>query len=129
MTRCKWPILSCAFLWAVLSGFPAAAQPTRINAGYTAGNDFLPAFVAKDKGFFEKRNLDVTLTRIQIASNVPPALVSGSLQIGMGTVPMLLQTAEGGLGIVAVSGVSRMLKASPFMSVVARAGRERVERR
>src|ERR1700694_5786666 len=100
MTHCKIPISFCTLLCAALAASPAAAQSTRINAGYTAGNDFLPAFVAKDKGFFERRNLDVTLPRIQIASNVPAALVSGSLQIGMGTVPMLLQTAEGGLGIV-----------------------------
>lgn len=115
-----------AFLWtcalAALLAHPASAQQVKLNVGYTTAADFVPAFVAKDKGIFAKHKLDVTLTRIALASNVPSAIVSGSLQIGMGTSPMLLQTAEGGLGLVAVAGASRFKKTNPISSVLVRPG-------
>jgi NitT/TauT family transport system substrate-binding protein len=101
---------------------PPAWGQQKLNVGYTTAADFVPAFVAKDKGLFEKHKLDVTLTRIALASNVPSAIVSGSLQIGMGTSPMLLQTAEGGLGLVAVAGASRFKKSNPISGLLVRQG-------
>jgi NitT/TauT family transport system substrate-binding protein len=100
----------------------AHAQPVKINIGYSPAADFTPVFAAKDKGFFEKRNLDVTLTRIPLASNIPAALIAGSLQIGMGTGSMLVQTGEAGLGLVAINGASRFRKDNSIVSVVARTG-------
>ncbi len=122
MSTSKVPAVFCAFAWSMLAAFPAAGQATKINVGYTTAADFVPTFVAKEKGFFEKRNLDVTLTRIALASNVPSALISGSLQVGMGTPPILLQAADGGLGLVAICGVSRFEKSNPMSGLVARQG-------
>ena len=79
-------------------------------------------FAAKDKGFFEKRGLAVTLPRIPLASNIPAAIVADSLQIGMGTGSMLVQTAEAGLGLVALNGASRFRKSNSIVSLVARSG-------
>jgi len=56
----------------------AAAQATKINLGYVPAGDWLPALVAKDKGYFDKRSLDVNLTKVAIVSNIPPAILSGS---------------------------------------------------
>ena len=111
------------FLIALCGAFlsPATAQ-TKVNIGYSPAADFTPVFAAKDKGHFEKRGLDVTLTRIALASNIPAALVSDSLQIGMGTGSMLVQTAEAGLGLVALNGASRFQKANSVVSLVARTG-------
>jgi NitT/TauT family transport system substrate-binding protein len=100
----------------------AFAQATKVNIGFSPAADFTPVFAAKDKGFFEKRGLDATLTRIPLASNIPAAIVSGSLQIGMGTGSMLVQTAEAGLGLVAITGASRVLKSNSIVSLVARSG-------
>lgn len=111
-----------ALLLGLIAAFPAAAQVAKINVGYTTAADFVPVFVAKDKGIFEKYKLDVTLTRIVLASSVPSALVSGSLQIGMGTAPILLQASEGGLGLQAFCGVTRFRKVNPMSSLVARPG-------
>lgn len=108
------------FLCGALAS-PALAQ-TKVNIGYSPAADFTPVFAAKDKGLFEKRGLDVTLTRIALASNIPAALVSDSLQIGMGTGSMLVQTAEAGLGLVALNGASRFQKANSVVSLVARTG-------
>ena len=111
-----------ALMLSSLAASPAAGQQTKIVLGYTTAADFVPAFVAKDKGMFDKRNLDVTLLRVALASNVPSVLVSGSVQIGMGTAPAFLQAAEGGLDLVAICGVSRFKKENPMSSLVARAG-------
>jgi NitT/TauT family transport system substrate-binding protein len=100
----------------------AASAQTKVNIGFSPAADFTPVFAAKDKGFFEKRGLDVTLTRIPLASNIPAAIVSDSLQIGMGTGSMLVQTAEAGLGLVALNGASRFQKSNSIVSLVARTG-------
>ena len=64
---------------------PAALAQGKINVGYVTASDFVPLLVAKEKGFFEKRGLDVEPKRIPIITNIPPALVSGDLQIGSST--------------------------------------------
>jgi NitT/TauT family transport system substrate-binding protein len=104
--------LACAAL-------PAAAQQ-KFSIGYIATADSMPVVVAKEKGIFEKHKLDVTLVRIPLASNVPSAVMSDSVQIGMGTGPMLLQTADGGLGLVGIAGVSQISKESSIVSLVMR---------
>jgi NitT/TauT family transport system substrate-binding protein len=110
-----------ALLAALLFALAASAQ-TKVNIGFSPAADFTPVFAAKDRGFFEKRGLDATLTRIPLASNIPAAIVSGSLQIGMGTGSMLVQTAEAGLGLVAITGASRVVKSNSVVSLVARSG-------
>lgn len=97
-----------------------AAELQKISVGYVPVADFAPAFIAKDKGYFEQHGLDVTMTKIALASNVPGALVAKSLDIGMGTPPMLLVTAESGLDLVAIASVSRLVKDNPFVSLIAR---------
>jgi NitT/TauT family transport system substrate-binding protein len=109
-------------LLAALAASPAVAQQPKANIGYIGAADFTPLFVAKDKGLFEKHGLDATLTRAQIAPNVGPAIISGDLQIGMGTAPNLLHAAEGGLPLVAVAGASRMKKNNPIAGLVGRSG-------
>jgi NitT/TauT family transport system substrate-binding protein len=114
--------LVCAVLGMALVSGAGAAELQKIAVGYVPVADFAPAFVAKDNGYFEKHGLDVTMTKIALASNVPGALVAGSLDIGMGTPPMLLVTAESGLDLVAIASVSRLVKDNPFVSLIARPG-------
>ena len=114
-------------LWAVgfacLAGpFSALAQKPAINVGYIGTAELMPLIAAKEKGIFDKHGLDVTITRIQLASNVPSAIVAGNLQIGMGTGPMLLQTADAGLGFVAIAAIAHMTRQDPPASLVARSG-------
>ncbi|MDB5409251.1 MAG: metal transporter substrate-binding protein [Rhodospirillales bacterium] len=112
-----------ALLTALLLGslaLPAAAEETKLNVGYVPAGDFLPAFVAKDKGFFAKHGLDITLVKILIASNFPAALMSKSIDIGMSTAPGLLQAADSGLDLQLISGMSRLQKEPSFASLVAR---------
>jgi NitT/TauT family transport system substrate-binding protein len=114
----KMTVLAFAFAAVLHSG--AVQAQTKVTVGYTASGDFLPVFVAKEKHLFDKRGLDVTLTRIALASTVPAALVSNSVQIGTGTGPGLLQATEGGLDLVAVAGAARQKHDNATVSVVGR---------
>lgn len=100
----------------------ASAQATRINLGYVPAGDWLPALVAKDKGFFEKRNLDVNLTKVAIISNIPSAILSGSLQVGVSTPTVLIDAADAGLPLVGIAGGTRFVKDPAIFSVVVRQG-------
>ena len=121
MLQCRMFALMSAVIAVIAVSSPAAAQaPKKVEIGYASASDFLPAFIAKEKGCFEKRNLDVTLTRIPIVGNIPPALVAGSLQIGMSTATVLLQAVDGGIDLNVVAGATRMLKDNPTISLVAR---------
>lgn len=99
---------------------PAFSQPAKVAIGYPTATDFLAVYVAKEKGIFDKHNIDATPTRIPVVTNIPAALVSGSIQIGMTTVPVLLQAVDGGLDFVLIAGAAHHTKASPFISLLAR---------
>lgn len=112
--------LATAATLAAVAMTGAAFAQTKVNIGYATASDFLPAFVAKEVGCFDKNRIDATLTRMPIVGNIPAALLSNSLQIGMSTPTVLIQAREGGLDIVAIAGATRMLKANPSISLVVR---------
>jgi NitT/TauT family transport system substrate-binding protein len=117
------PIAACfaaGLLVQAASLTHAFAQPAKVTIGYPPATDFLPVYVAKEKGFFDKHNIDATPTRLPVVTNIPSALVSGSVQIGMTTVPVLLQAVDGGLDFVIIAGAAHHTKASPFISLLAR---------
>ena len=96
---------------ALLAVAPAQAQ-TRIQIGCTATSDCASAMLAVDEGIFRKHGLDVEMVLIGINSNIPAAIISGSIQIGGPTSTTFLQAADGGLDLVAVSGASVMNRVS-----------------
>jgi NitT/TauT family transport system substrate-binding protein len=112
-------LIGCALVCS-LGGSQIADAQTKISIGYTAAGDFLPAFVALEKGYFAKRGLDASFTRVALASNIPAALISKSIDIGTGTGPGLLQATEGGLDLIAVSGAARQRSDNPTVSLLAR---------
>jgi NitT/TauT family transport system substrate-binding protein len=115
-----WGGLIGFILTSLFAGSQLAEAQTKISIGYTAAGDFLPAFVAFEKGYFAKRDIDASFTRVALASNIPAALMSKSIDIGTGTGPGLLQAAEGGLDLVAVSGAARQRSDNPTVSLLAR---------
>lgn len=98
----------------------AQAQPVKVSIGYATASDYMAVFVAKEKGYFDKRNIDATVTRVPIITNVPPALISGSMQIGVSTMPSLLQAVDGGLDLVLIAGAARHIKERPTISLTVR---------
>ena len=61
-------------------GLPAVAvaEPTKVAIGYPPATDFLAAYVAKEQGIFSKHNIDATLVKIPVVSNIPSAVVSAA---------------------------------------------------
>jgi NitT/TauT family transport system substrate-binding protein len=99
---------------------PAMAEPPKVAIGYPPATDFLAVYVAEAKGIFAKHNLAATTVKIPVVSNIPSAIISGSIQIGMTTLPTLLQADDGGLNLVLIAGAARHTKESPFISLLAR---------
>src|SRR5208282_2618713 len=93
---------------AALAAIPAHADPIKLKVACTATSDCASAMVARDEGIFAKHGLDVEMTLIGINTNIPPAIVSDSIQIGGPTSPVFLQALSGGLDLVAVEGASTM---------------------
>src|SRR3954465_14625275 len=100
---------------------PAIAQ-TKIVLGYTPANAFMPAFVAKDKGFFAKRGLDVTLQAVPQGSTIAGAMAGGSMQVGTLTAPAYLLSVEGGIDTQIVAASTYQVKSNPTVGLMAREG-------
>src|SRR5262249_46658285 len=119
MTRTRW--FFAALVAGALLPLQALGQPmTKMNIGYGFAADFLPAFVAKEEKIFEKHGIDATLTSFPRAALAPPAVISGSLQVGYNTAPNLLLSAEAGIELVAVAGGARLKKTNPKIALVTR---------
>jgi NitT/TauT family transport system substrate-binding protein len=99
-----------------------AAAQTKLIVGYTPANAFMPAFVAKDKGFFAKRGLDVTLQTVPQGSTIAGAMAGGTMQVGTLTAPVYLLSVEGGIDTQIVAASTYQVKSNPTISVMAREG-------
>ena len=108
--------LGMAVALAVASA-PAAAQ-TKLTVGYTAVSEFLPLFVAKERGLFAKRGLDVTPQQLAYSSVMPAALQSGSVQIAGAASPVLLLANDNGMKLVGVAGTSVHQRESKAIGLV-----------
>lgn len=116
--------LFTAGLSAVLAA-PAvrrARAATPITLGYTATLAFNGAFIAVDRGFFAKHGLDVKPLLITLNSNIPGALVGGSIEVGGPTPTVLLQADDGGLDLVIVSGCAAVDPDNKVDGLLARKG-------
>jgi len=79
-----------------------AAKPVAVRAAYIPVITWLPAWVAKEKGFFANHGLDVTLTAAQNLS-VLPGTVGRQFELAPSTAPDLLKAVGSGLDVVAVA--------------------------
>lgn len=109
-----------AVLSVLAAGTGMAGAQTRITLGYTGAAAFLPAFVAKEKGFFQAHGLDVALQLIPVGSTMPGALVSQSLQVATLTAPVLMLAADGGLDLGIASAASYQSKQRTTTGAVSR---------
>lgn len=118
--------MAAVALGLVLAGYLGAAQAqTKIRVAYIASADFSSGFVAKDKGFFEQRGLDVEFVFVPLNSTtLPAAMHSGSIEIGGTTVTVLLQAIDGGLDLMAVAGAGVANKDSTNSGILVRTGLE-----
>jgi NitT/TauT family transport system substrate-binding protein len=104
-----------------LTALSAHAQ-TKLELGYTGASAFMPAFVAKEQGFYAKHGLDVNLQLIPVGSAMPAALVSQSLHVATLTAPVLLLAKEGGLDLGMVAAASYQSRGHTTAGAVTRPG-------
>ena len=112
----RWNALVLGFL----SFVGVAHAQTAINIGATPIPEPATAMVAVAEGVFQKHGLNATYTLITINPSIPPALLAGSLQIGVPTPTTFLQAVDGGLDLVVVAGVSRTSHATGRNHIVVR---------
>ena len=108
-------------LAACLIAGHALAQ-TKVTVGYTATASFTNLFIGKDQGMFARHGLEVDLLLIALNSNIPPALLGGSVQIAGPTPSVLLQANEGGLDLVVLAGCSISDRNDLHFALMARSG-------
>jgi len=101
---------------------PQAVAATKLNLLYIPGGDFVPVFVAKDQGIFERHGLDVDMSIAQNGSVISAALAADQAQIGVPTPPVLLQANEQGLDLVAIAGATVLPFPKNAAGVIARDG-------
>ncbi len=112
-------VLGSAVLWNSTSNANAQQKLTPIRAAYVPVATWLPAWVAKDQGIFEKHGLDVTLTPVQNLSLLP-GTVGRQFEFAASTAPDLLKAVAGGLDVVATAGEAIETKANPTMQLMVR---------
>ena len=98
----------CALALALLGLAGCSPTPIKIKIACTATSDCASAMIATYDGIFAKHGLDAEMTLIGINTNIPPAIVSDSIQIGGPTSTVFLQAVDGGLDLVAIAGASVM---------------------
>ncbi|HTV71244.1 MAG TPA: ABC transporter substrate-binding protein [Rhizobiaceae bacterium] len=77
-------------LAAAVAGMPnvAAAQQTDVSIGVNRNLLFVPAWIAKERGFYEKHGLNVTLQEVGGGAELRTAILSGAVQF-------IVQSPEG----------------------------------
>ena len=102
------------------TGGEAASTPgarTALRVAYVPATTVLPLHVAKAQGFFEKNNLDVTLTEAANISDIP-ATLGRQYDIALGTATDLIRAGSAGVDVVQVSGNTVSTKANPFVKLI-----------
>jgi NitT/TauT family transport system substrate-binding protein len=78
-------------------------QPDQVTVGVIPILDVAPIYLGKEKGFFSKRNIELTLTPAQGGAAIVPAVVSGQHQFGFSNVISLLLARSNDLPLKVVS--------------------------
>ena len=88
----------------------AAVSPAealdKIVVGYTAVSGNAPDLIAKDQGFFKEHGLDVEIQLVRGGNVLVPSMVANSIQIGTLTTATMVQAADGGIDLVAITNMS-----------------------
>ncbi len=111
---------SALFLSIVLFSFHTNAQNlTPIRVAYVPVATWLPSWVAKEKGFYEKNGLSATLTPIQNLSLLPSTM-GKQFDFAASTAPDLIKAAANGIDVMAVTGGVVESSSHQSMQVVVR---------
>jgi NitT/TauT family transport system substrate-binding protein len=86
---------------------PAAGGKDKVNAGVIAIVDTAPIHLGKSKGFFDKQNIDLTITPVQGGAASISGTVSNQFQFAFANTTSLLTARDQGLDVkVVANGVA-----------------------
>ncbi|XSC47377.1 ABC transporter substrate-binding protein [Bradyrhizobium sp. RDT10] len=89
----------------LLLATPAAAAD-KVGITTTANAEVAAIYVAQEEGIFAKNGLDTEIKIIGLNPNIPAAVLSDSVQIGVPTPTVFSQAIDNGLDLVTIAGVS-----------------------
>jgi NitT/TauT family transport system substrate-binding protein len=93
------------------------AGPTALRVAYVPATTVLPLHIAKSQGFFEKNNLNVTLTEAANISDIP-ATLGRQFDMALGTATDLIRAGAAGVDVVEVAGNTNSTKVNPFVKLI-----------
>ncbi|MPZ84587.1 MAG: nitrate ABC transporter substrate-binding protein [Actinophytocola sp.] len=85
------------------SGGSTPGQPDDVKVGLISILDVAPIYLGKEKGFFEKRDINLTLQPAEGGTETVPSVLSGNQQFGFSNVVTLLLAQQQGLPVEAVT--------------------------
>ena len=94
-----------------------SAGPTELRVSYVPATTVLPLHIAKAQGFFEKNNLNVTLTEAANISDIP-ATLGRQFDLALGTATDLIRAGAAGVDVVQVAGNTNSTKDNPFVKLI-----------
>jgi NitT/TauT family transport system substrate-binding protein len=112
-------VLAVAFAFALAHG--ASAQ-TKVKFGFTGLSDIVPVFAAKEEGFFARHGIDAELQLLNNGAVITAGLAGGSIDVGTLAPPVFLQAVDGGIELVALTGLGILPHDMKAAGVVARTG-------
>ena len=95
----------------------APAGPVKLRISFVPATTVLPLHVAKEKGIFERNNLDVTLEQAANISDIP-ATLGRQFDIALATATDLIRAGGAGLDVVQIAGNTISSKANPFVQLI-----------
>jgi NitT/TauT family transport system substrate-binding protein len=110
-----------ALMLAVALAQGAAAE-TKVRIGFTGLSDIVPVFAAKEEGFFARRGIDAELLLLNNGAVITAGLAAGSIDLGTLAPPVFLQAVDGGIELVALTGLGVLTHDMKAAGVVARTG-------
>jgi NitT/TauT family transport system substrate-binding protein len=108
---------------ALAVGASGAAQAdTKVKIGFTPTAEGLALLVAADQGFFKNHGIDAEPQLLRSTSVIVPGMVSGDIQIGALTAPIVLLAVDSGLPVKWLTGLAEYTPDSKGVAIVAREG-------
>lgn len=109
---------------AIFAPSSPAAAATKVIVGVIPITDVAPIYLGKEKGFFEKHGIDLTLQLAHGGAAIVPSVLSGQFQFGFSNVISLMIARSRGLDlkIVAAGNSSTGAHGKDFGGIVAPKG-------
>jgi len=106
---------------AITLAHGAAAQ-TKVKFGFTGLSDIVPVFAAKEEGIFARHGIDAELQLLNNGAVITAGLAGNSIDVGTLAPPVFLQAVDGGIELVALTGLGVLTRDMKAAGVVARTG-------